>query len=135
MRIRITRREKSGLDPSEHTEAVRFFRLVRQHEKTYPALRWLYAIPNGGKRHKTVAQKMVNEGLRAGVHDYCLPEPVGIYHGLYLELKTRTGDASDEQIEFGEAMTARGYKVEWCRGHEAAWAAVCEYLGIRNCLK
>ena len=43
MRTRTTRREKLGLNPSEHTEAVRFMRVVRLHEKQYPALRWLFA--------------------------------------------------------------------------------------------
>ena len=45
MFTRRTRRERMGLNPSEHTEAVRFMRVVRLHEPKHPALRWLYAIP------------------------------------------------------------------------------------------
>ena len=51
MFTRRTRRERMGLNPSEHTEAVRFMRVVRLHEPRYPALCWLFAIPNGGWRN------------------------------------------------------------------------------------
>ena len=130
MFTRRTRRERMGLNPSEHTEAVRFMRVVRLHEPRYPALCWLFAVPNGGFRNLTVAQKMKGEGVRPGVHDYCWPFRSGEYPGLFVELKSRGGTPSKEQIAFAEFVRSQGYKAVFVNGWEEAWAAVCEYAGI-----
>lgn len=119
-----------GLNPSEHTEAVRFMRVVRMHEARYPALEWLYATPNGGWRNATVAKKLKAEGVRAGVHDYFWPFRTADYPGLYLELKSLNGSPSSEQRAFGDFAESQGYKVVFAKGWEAAWRAVCEYAGI-----
>lgn len=136
-RLRTTR-EIAGLNPSEHTEAKDFMRMVRMHEARYPALKWLHHVANGGWRKKAVAAKLKAEGVRAGVHDYCwpfrAPRPEGetppFYSGLYIELKSLTGDASKDQRAFGEFAEAQGFKVVYARGWAAAWKAVCDYAGI-----
>lgn len=130
-RIRRTLREARGLDPSEHTEAVRFMCAVRAHEHRYPALRWLHHIPNGGWRKASVAAKLKGEGVRAGVADYFLPLPAAGHHGLYIELKTQSaGTASREQKNFAEFVTEQGYAHAFARGWEEAWRVVCDYVGI-----
>ena len=130
MRIRKTMREGLGLNPSEHTEAVRFMRMVRLHEGRCPELEWLHAIPNGGFRNLTVARKMKGEGVRAGVHDYCWPYRRGEHSGLYLELKSMNGYPTKEQRAFGEFVAGQGFKVVYARGWEDAWRAVAEYAGL-----
>jgi hypothetical protein len=128
---RVTRREAAGLDPSEHTEAVRFMRRVRAHEEQHPHLRFLHSIPNGGKRKKSVAAKMKMEGQRAGVLDYFWPYKAGTYPGLYIELKTvRKGKRSKEQREFAAFAESQGYMVVFAKGWREAWAAVCDYAGL-----
>lgn len=128
---RVTRRERAGLAPSEHTEAVRFMRMVRMHEARLPALEWLHAIPNGGWRNKVVAAQLKGEGVRPGVHDYCWPFRQGSYSGLYLELKAGKGRPTKEQRAFGVFVEEQGFKVVFATGWEAAWQAVCEYAGLR----
>lgn len=130
MRIRTTRREARGMPPSEHTEAVRFMRMVRLHEARYPALEWLHAIPNGGKRHPTVAMKIRNEGARAGVHDYSWPYRTATHSGLYIELKSAGGRPTKEQRAFGLFVESQGFKVVYARGWVEAWQAVCEHAGL-----
>ena len=130
MRIRTTRRERLGLNPSEHTEAVRFMRVVKLHEPRLPALKWLHAVPNGGFRNDTVAKKMKAEGVRRGVHDYCWPYRRGEHAGLYLELKSLNGCPTKEQRAFGEFVAGQGFKVVYAKGWEEAWAAVAEYAGL-----
>ena len=130
MRTRTTRREKLGLNPSEHTEAVRFMRVVRLHEARLPALSWLHAVPNGGFRNLAVAQKMKAEGGRRGVHDYCWPYRVGEHSGLYLELKSGNGRPTKEQVEFGNFVAGQGFAVVYATGWEAAWRAVAAYAGL-----
>lgn len=130
MRIRTTRRERAGLAPSEHTEAVRFFRVVHLHEARHPELLNLTHVPMGGKRHPTVAMKLKNEGMRAGYPDYLLDVPRAGYHGWRCELKAGKGTAGAHQKAWHERLREQGYRVDVCHGWEAAWRALCDYLGI-----
>lgn len=116
--------------PTEHAEAVALMRLVRLHESRYPALRLLFAVPNGGARNKIVAAKLKAEGVRAGVPDYLLPVPAENFIGLAIELKTLTGYPSREQKDWIAALREQGWRAEVCRGADAAWRVVCEYIDI-----
>lgn len=130
MRIRKTLREQRGQAPSEHTEAVRFFRVVQMHEVRHPELLNLTHVPMGGKRHATVAMKLKNEGVRRGYPDYLLDVPRGGFHGWRCELKAAGGYADKDQKGWHERLRAQGYRVDVCRGWEEAWRALCDYLGI-----
>ncbi|MGL4440590.1 MAG: VRR-NUC domain-containing protein [Bosea sp. (in: a-proteobacteria)] len=124
--------------PTEHVEALRLMELVRLHEPQHPALRWLFAVPNGGKRSKITAVKLKAEGVKPGVPDYLMPIPAthGGFVGLAIELKrTRGGATSQEQIEWLEMLRVCGWRVAVCKGHRQAWSVICEYLAIVNCLE
>lgn len=117
-----------------------------------PYLKWMHAIPNGGSRGDSKKSAMIRgaqlkaTGVRKGVFDIFLPYPfamgeeypLGIYHGLYIEMKVRSkkpkregskGGMSDEQIEFGEYARSCGYATYTCYGWEEAVLALKEYLG------
>lgn len=113
---------------TEHAEAVSFMRAVRMAEAGKPELRLLFAVPNGGDRNTIVAAKMKAEGVRPGVPDYLMPVPRGGYIGLAIELKSLTGYASREQKAWIEALREQGWRAEVCRGWEAAWRVVNDYL-------
>ena len=115
---------------SEHIEARRLMDVVRAHEASHPELAMLYAVPNGGDRHKLVAAKMKAEGQRPGVPDYALPVARAGFHGLYIELKSLDGSPSREQRDWISRLRAEGYRAEVARGHDAAWAILRGYLGI-----
>ena len=52
-------------------------------------------------------------------------------HGLLIELKRLTGGTvSPEQKAMHELLRAQGYRVEVCRGADAAIKCISEYLGI-----
>lgn len=143
MRSRLP--HKRDAIPSEHSEAVRLMYLVRLHEKMHPELRWLFAVPNGGHRNKVAAGKLKAEGVKPGVPDYLLPVASHLPHaelrvdkwrGLAIELKrTRGGRTSDEQADWIAHFDSECWRVAICKGHEHAWAVICEYLGIANCLE
>ncbi len=98
-------------------------------------LKWIYAVPNGGDRHKAVAAKLKAEGVKAGVPDLCLPFPkplvvdfyaeaIGVdvrpgWHGLYIEMKSKDtkGRVSPEQTKWLDYLETVGYKVK------VAWSA------------
>ncbi len=79
------------------------------YENRYPALHWLYANPNAGKRSKRQGAAMVREGLRKGVVDVCFPIPRGGFHGLYAELKIHPNVLTVEQAAFLRAMSMVGH--------------------------
>ncbi|PNG49136.1 hypothetical protein WDL1P2_00467 (plasmid) [Variovorax sp. WDL1] len=62
---------------------------VFAHEGTYPFLRWLMHVPNGGLRKRGEAGKMRAMGVRKGVVDWIhpFPSPTGRYTGLAIEVK------------------------------------------------
>lgn len=128
--------------PSEHSEAAQLMRLVRLHESRYPVLKRLFHVPNGGLRSKAAAGKLWAEGVRPGVPDYILPVRVGQmeygdkFNGLAIELKRKKGGAaSDDQADWLEWLDDNGWRAVVCKGHERAWAVICEYLAIPNCLE
>lgn len=61
------------------------------------------------------------------------PKPDGgVYHGLYIELKRlKGGTVSPEQRDMHERLRCQGYRVEVCRGADAAIAVIKDYLGMR----
>lgn len=86
---------------------VRWFRLQ------YPQLASvLFAVPNGGRRDAVTGAKLKAEGALAGVADIFLDVDRGEYHGLRIEMKTKTGRLSDSQKAFSEAETARGIPLQ-----------------------
>lgn len=108
-------------------------------KRKYPMLKWLYAIPNGGNRHIVTARKLKAEGVNPGVPDLCLPYPK-IYsdgwdketqwHGLYIEMKTRTpmGSVSPDQEDWIDYLRGVGYKVAVCWNADEAIQAIEDYL-------
>lgn len=113
---------------SEHDEQAALFRWAAFAANRWPELALMFAVPNGGHRHKIVAARLKAEGVKAGVPDICLPVPRGAWHGLFIEMKTRTGSASREQKRWLGALQAQGYRVAVCKGWEAAKELIEEYL-------
>lgn len=80
----------------------------------------LFAIPNGGARHKAVAGKLKAEGVRPGIPDLCLAVPLKhqgaagvefLAAGLFIEMKRRGNKASPEQEAVILFLRQRGYHV------------------------
>ena len=95
-----------------------------------PELKWAHAIPNGGRRDKKEAANLKRQGVKAGVSDIFIPLARGKYHGLYIELKTKTGKPSPEQKEFISDMRRNGYAGVFCYGAEEAIEATKQYLKL-----
>lgn len=115
----------------EHNEAAMLMRAVLGAEHRWPELRLFHAIPNGGHRSRRTAGLLKAEGVRPGVPDYHLPVPRGGYVGLWIELKrTDGGRVSPEQREWLAHLQAQGHCAVVCRGWEAAWAEVQNYLAL-----
>jgi hypothetical protein len=116
----------------ERAHQVALIKWVRAVKATYPALRLLYAVPNGGDRNLRVARKLKAEGVLAGVADLCLPAARRGYHGLYLEMKSEEGVATEEQKEFLRGVSGEGYCAVIAQGVDEAKATLDWYLGITD---
>jgi hypothetical protein len=114
---------------SEHDEQTQLFQILALYEERYPVLRWIFAIPNGGKRHPATAMKLKQEGVRRGIPDICIPYPVDEWAGCYVEMKFGKGRLTKEQQEFIEAFQ-NTHKIYVCYSAIEAAHAIGKYLGI-----
>ena len=102
---------------------VRWFRM--QHPKL---ARLLFAVPNGGARNAVTGAILKAEGVVPGVADLLLLVPAGPYHGLCIEMKTKTGMQSDSQTEWMTEGTEQGYAYSVCRSFADFVETINTYL-------
>lgn len=115
---------------SEDTEQIAVIQWAQYNMNRYPELKWLHHIPNGGSRNRLEAMKLKQMGVKAGVSDFCLPYPKGIYCGLYIEMKFGSNRQQDTQKEFLADMAAAGHFVATCYSAEAAIGIITEYCNL-----
>jgi hypothetical protein len=123
-------RRRPRLPRNEEAEQTAFLeRLALTHPV---AAEHTFAIPNGGRRGKFEAHRLVLAGVRAGVPDLMLALPVGAYHGLFIEMKP-TGatwcDVRTEQRLWLSRLNAVGYRAVVAYGWDMARELVDEYVG------
>jgi hypothetical protein len=111
---------------NEHQEQSAFIEWCDAKGQPYSSI---YAVPNGGHRHIMTAVRLKKEGQRAGVPDLFLPLPNGKFHGLFIEMKTKTGRLTDKQLYWFDLLMLRGYKCVMCRGCDEAIKTITEYVG------
>jgi len=107
---------------SEHLEQALFFARCKKHN-----IEPIYAIPNGGHRHIAVAAKLKAEGVKRGIPDIHYPVANGKYHGLWIEMKTKTGRVTKDQKRMIEILRKLNHRVEVCRSCDEAWQALKNY--------
>ena len=120
--------------PTEGEEQQTLFRWADMLSASLrPELRLLYHVPNGGSREKREAARLRGEGVRPGVPDLCLPVARCGYHGLYIELKRRSGGrVSPEQKAWLDRLSREGYLAAVCRGWDEARRVIEDYLDGRK---
>ncbi|WP_460420802.1 VRR-NUC domain-containing protein [Pseudomonas sp. ZL2] len=106
--------------------------LMRELALRYPAAaKLIYHVPNGGHRHKLVAIKLKEQGVKAGVPDLVLPMARGGHFGLYIEFKAKPpfdAAVSPSQDAYIQALLDQGYLAIVCRGSIDAIEAIRAYL-------
>ena len=117
---------------SEHDEQVRLFNWAASWADEYPELDLLYAIPNGGFRHRATAARLKAEGVRAGVPDVCLPVARGGYHGLYIEMKYGRNKPTKKQRQWLDRLAEEGHKTAVCYGYSDAQVEIVNYLFMKG---
>lgn len=117
--------------PTEHQEQVAVMAWAGYCEKTWPELSLLHAIPNAGAgAQRGQAGKMRAEGVKRGVPDLCLPVKRKAFSGLYIEMKRAGESCTVDQLAWGEALRAQGFKFEVAHGADIAIARLKAYLTL-----
>lgn len=115
---------------SEHDEQVQFFDILRLNYKRHPQLESIFAVPNGGHRHKATAVKLKREGVMSGVFDICVPVASSGYHGAFIEMKFGKNTLTKEQVKFCDMVEANGYFCEIAYSAEEACQILADYLEL-----
>ncbi len=113
---------------TEHAHQTALFMWLSTLGVQYPETKWIYAIPNGGKRDAITANTLKSEGVKSGVSDICLPFARQGYHGFYLEMKKPGGKESATQKEFGKFLMEQQYLYTMCDSWEKARDAIWWYI-------
>lgn len=112
----------------EALEQSMLFQWCELQKGKYPMLSLLFAIPNGGSRHRLEAINLKKEGVKAGVPDLFLPVARRGYNGLFIELKYGSNKATPKQKEWINNLNAQGYKAVVCNGFDEARLTIEEYI-------
>lgn len=96
----------------------------------WPELKLLHHVKNEtaeGTRRIGIDKSM---GVKKGVPDLFLPAAHGKYHGLYIEMKSETGKASNEQLWWIKELNDAGYFAAICHGWRKAVDTLEWYLTL-----
>ena len=113
--------------PTEAQEQEALFRWADFAVGKYPEIKYLYHIPNEGKRSVYNGAAMRRQGLKKGVPDL-LPVPSGKYHALYIEMKRKGEKPSSQQLNWLNNLNLLGNRAVWCQGWEEAAKEIERYL-------
>lgn len=114
----------------QHQQAVMKWARQPSIRERWPELALLHHIKNEttGGAAEVAADKAM--GVKKGVPDLCLPVARGGFRGLYIEMKTPSGKASEAQRWWVTRLTEQGYRAVVCHGYDAAVAELCWYLSL-----
>lgn len=88
-----------------------------------PEVVW-FAVPNGGKRHVSVAKKLKAEGVKKGVADLLF-----FWADLVLavEMKTAKGRQSKSQKEWAKRWRSNSRHYVICRSLDDVYRVLCDF--------
>lgn len=120
----------AALIPTEHQEQCALIDWWRLAHRGYGLPEFaLFAVPNGGARHKATAGKLKAEGVRSGISDLVLLAARGPYHGALVEMKrTKRSRTSDAQRDFAEYAASAGYAHYTAKGFDEARSWLVSYI-------
>lgn len=127
-RAGFTRASETVAIASEHDHQVAFFDWVRLMREKDWRFHLITATPNAGQRSIGAARYMKAEGLTAGWPDISIMIPTKDYAGAFIEMKSKKGKLTEEQMKTLLYLEKAGYLTEVCRSAEEAIGVVTRYF-------
>lgn len=126
--LNLPKKPRRSYAQEELQSQIALFDWLRLWESRYPVFKAIYAIPNGANKTPQEGAKMQRSGTRKGVWDIFVSvphmSPSASHNGLYIEMKSRRGKLTPEQIAF-RSLLSRLYRFEVCTSwDDAAWLIV-----------
>jgi hypothetical protein len=121
------------IDPTEHqiqAAIVEWARNIKLFDN-FKIGNFLLKNCNEGRRSWADGKRKKKEGLKKGVSDLFLAFPQKNYHGLWIEVKKRSGKMTKEQIEWFTFMNLVGYETKLVDEVDEGIQAIKDYLGMR----
>lgn len=87
-------------------------------------------IGNERKASHFAGYIMKRMGVLKGASDLFMAWPNGGFSGLFIEVKSKIGKPTPEQLAFIKRMRAVGYKAEVCYGADEVISTMKEYIGF-----
>lgn len=115
---------------SEHDEQCALFQWIDielNRPSPIPGLEMVYSTTRGNTGGRTGGY-LRDEGVRAGIFDINVDTSRHGFHGLRIELKTKTGTLTKEQRVWFQRFRTHGFMAVVCRGWEAAMDTIIDYL-------
>ena len=127
-------------EDAEQRAVIQWCELNRIPGSNQRIANFIFAIPNGGKRDKREAARLVKLGVKAGVSDLFLAYPCGSIHGYWIEMKKQRKDFTSENVanmavtelqqEWLDRMSEVGFYADVCYGADEAIGKIKMYLGM-----
>lgn len=89
---------------------------------------------NGAKRNIRDGSRLRAAGMLKGFPDLFVCEPKGIFHGLFIEMKSKNGQMTKEQKEIAQKLQAKGYATAICKNFETFVNLVKVYMQLEDSL-
>ena len=102
--------------------------VVRYIQLKYPKVRFCASL-GGIYTGPRQAAKAKRTGYKRGFPDLQITEARKGFHGLFIEIKTHKGTATQVQKEWIKDLQERGYKAEISKGLPAILDLIDDYLG------
>lgn len=91
----------------------------------------IYHIANEGKRTRYTGSLLKQMGMRTGFPDLCVPVPKGKFHGFYIEMKSLSGKATEDQKRWLKTLKNNGYATAICNGADEAINKIEKYMKLK----
>lgn len=120
----IPKKPRQRRNHPEHDQQCLFVDWMRY---LYPKIK---VMASGNGAPLTAFQKhwMVREGMLKGAADLFIIYPSRGFYGLFIEMKSKKGKISPEQLEFMDYVRSHNFKGEFAWSYEEAKKIFLEYI-------
>lgn len=97
----------------------------------YQNILWCH-VANERKSTQIAGKRLKEKGVKSGVPDVLIFEPIGVYIGLAIELKIKPNKPTSTQLEWLKGLQEKGWSVSVCYSFDEFLKAFEDYLKMKK---